>query len=488
MQKIGLKLSQQQRLSPQQILFMKLLEVPSAELESRIEAELEINPALEEGKEELQEDNAEENTDNEYETENDELFGEDDDNYLAEYMQHEEAQGYKMQGDGNYNDTDENKDMPLADDMSFTQSLLNQLGFLALDERMHSIGIQIIGSLDEDGYLRRKPESIANDLAFSQNLYIDDDEVLHVLAMIQKFDPAGIAARDLRECLLLQLHRKDNKDTDVINAISIVENAFDEFTKKHYDKILKKLPLSENDLKNALKVITKCNPKPGSGDENSVKNQTLIPDFTVTNHDGKLEVSLNAKNAPDLRVSPAYIEMFDTYDKTAGKDKKLKEAVTFVKQKLDAAHWFIDAIKQRQNTLLETMKTIVMLQKDFFITGDEMKLHPMVLKDVAEKLGMDVSTVSRVAGSKSVQTHHGTYALKYFFTEKLTTDAGEDISNMEVKTVLQQIIAEEDKHAPLRDEELEVILQSKGYNIARRTVAKYRELLDIPVARLRKEL
>lgn len=484
MQKLGLNLSLQQKLSPQQIQFIKLLEVPTAELENRIEEELEINPALEEG---LRENEVPleslQNNQNDSDEEGD--YDSNDDMSLSDYLGADDK-GYKMQGDGFEDDDD--KEMPLPDEISLQESLLTQLSFLGLNESQHTIGEQIIGSLDEDGYLRRNIEAIVNDLAFTQNINTDEDEVLSIIFKIQQFDPAGIAARDLQECLLLQLERKTTHLKDVNNAISIIEECFEEFTKKHYDKIVEKLSISEEDLKAALKVIVKCNPKPGAGNEALARSQYLIPDFIITNNNGKLELTLNSKNAPELQVSSSYIEMFDTYDKAAQKDKKMKEAVHFVKQKLDAAKWFIDAIKQRQNTLLLTMNAILQYQKEFFITQDESGLKPMILKDIADKIGMDVSTVSRVANSKSVQTEFGIFPLKYFFSEGITTDSGEDVSSREVKNVLAEIIANEDKSKPLGDEELEKILKEKGYSIARRTVAKYRELLNIPVARLRKEM
>jgi RNA polymerase sigma-54 factor len=391
-----------------------------------------------------------------------------------------------MHADGE--DDNEDKDIPFAEEVSLQEALLTQLSFLKLNETQYKIGEQIIGSIDEDGYLRRNIESIVNDLAFTQNIITDEDEVLSVLFKIQQFDPAGIGARNLQECLLIQLERKTDHLKEVNNAITIIEDYFEEFTKKHYDKIIQRMGIQEEDLKKALKIITKCNPKPGSGNETQAKSQFLIPDFIVVNNNGKLELSLNAKNAPELQISSSYIEMFDAYDKASKVDKKMKEAVTFVKQKLDAAKWFIDAIKQRQNTLLCTMNTILEFQKEFFLTQDESTLKPMILKDIAERINMDISTVSRVVNSKCVQTEFGIFPLKYFFSEGITTESGEDVSSKEVKNMLYQLIKEEDKSHPLGDEELEKLLKNKGYNIARRTVAKYREQLNIPVARLRKEL
>ena len=480
MQRLGLNQSLSQKLSPQQIQFIKLLQVPTAELESRIEEELEINPALEEGKDEAPESNEDQFNNDEKETDSKEDLDVDD------YIRDDDISGYKMQGDGP-NDEDE-KDMPMATSVSLSDTLLNQLGFLKLDERQTAIGKQLIGSIDGDGYIRRDLDLIVNDLAFSQNIETTVEEIEEVLFKIQDFDPAGIAARDLRECLLLQLERRHEDEHLIGIAKEILTNYFDEFTKKHYDKIQKRLDTTDADLKGAASIITKLNPKPGDLSGDDVKTQYIIPDFILTNNNNKLELSLNSRNAPDLKISRSYTEMFQSYDKSSKKDKKLKEAVSFVKQKLDAAKWFIDAIKQRQQTLLRTMEAIIKYQYDFFIEGDEGKLRPMILKDIATEINMDISTVSRVANSKSVQTEFGIYPLKYFFSEGIATDSGEDVSSREVKHILKEIIDAENKSKPYSDEKLEKLLNDKGYNIARRTVAKYREQLNIPVARLRKEL
>lgn len=480
MQKLGLIQTLSQKLSPQQIQFIKLLQVPTVELDTRIEAELEANPALEEGREEV--DDAAEQSD-EFEEKADTT---DDEINFEDYL-HDDYSGYKMQGDGK-NPDDEDREMPLATSSSLNEQLIAQLGFLGLDERQSKIGEQLIGSIENDGYIRRDLEAIVNDLAFSMNITTDQDELEDLLHDIQQFDPPGIAARNLQECLLLQLERKE-ENSEVELAIRIIEDCFNDFTKKHYDKIMKKLNISEEDIKSAIHLITKLNPKPGgtaSGD--IVKTQYLIPDFLLNNNNGKLELALNSRNAPELKISRSYSEMMDTYDKSKKKDKKLKETATFVKQKLDAAKWFIDAIKQRQHTLLNTMRAIVNYQYDFFLTGDESKLKPMILKDIANKINMDISTVSRVANSKSIQTEFGIYPLKYFFSEGISTDSGDDVSSREVKHHLKELIDQEDKKKPLSDDKLEKLLRQKGYNIARRTVAKYREQLNIPVARLRKEL
>lgn len=486
MSKLSLQQQLGQKLSPQQIQFIKLLQIPVSELNNRIEEELEINPALEEGAESLSsEDNGSDSE--EFDGENSDDFSSDTELDVGDYIRDEDIAGYKMQGDGP-NPDDEDREMPIVGGASLQESLLAQLGFLRLDERQHKIAEQIIGSIDEDGYVRRELELIVDDIAFSQNIETNIEELEELLFKIQDFDPAGIAARDLKECLLLQLERKDDDDPNVLLSRKIISDQFDEFTKKHYDKIQKKLEVSDEEIKHAVRLITRLNPKPGAGSGDDIKSQYIIPDFILQNNNGQLELFLNSKNAPELRVSRSYAEMFDTYDKSAKTDKKLKEAVSFVKQKLDAAKWFIDAIKQRQQTLLKTMHAILEYQHDFFLEGDESFLRPMILKDIADKIQMDISTVSRVANSKAVQTEFGTYPLKYFFSEGIATESGEDASSREVKQILRELIDAEDKHKPLSDEKLEKLLQKKGYTIARRTVAKYREQLNIPVARLRKEL
>lgn len=378
--------------------------------------------------------------------------------------------------------------MPIATHTSLSEQLISQLNFLGLDERRYQIGLQLIGSIESDGYIRRELEAIINDLAFSQNIDTDLEEVEELLEQIQQFDPPGIAARDLRECLLLQLERRPDPDKYHRLATEILRDHFKEFTKKHFDKICRKQGVDENSLREAIGIITKLNPKPGGVVDSSSRTQYVIPDFILNNNNGKLELSLNSRNAPDLKISRSYADMLQAYDKSNKKDKKLKETVTFVKQKLDSAKWFIDAIRQRQHTLLTTMDTIIRYQREFFLSGDESKLKPMILKDIANEIGMDISTVSRVANSKSVQTEFGVYPLKYFFSEGIATDSGEDVSSREVKNYLKGLVDKEDKRKPLSDDKLEKLLKEKGYNIARRTVAKYREQLQIPVARLRKEL
>jgi RNA polymerase sigma-54 factor len=486
MQKLGLSQSLQQKLSPQQIQFIKLLQVPTAELESRIEEELEINPALEEGEEKDTPEESNESNENE---EVPESSGSEEELDIKDYLRDDDYSGYKMQGDG---DDEDDREMPIPMSTTLHEQLMGQLDFLGLDEKQYPIGKQLIGSIEADGYIRRDLEAIVNDLAFSQGIETTAEEVESVLKKVQTLDPPGIAARTLQECLLLQLDRMDNgHDIDVAVAKKIIAECFDEFTKKHYQKIQKKLDTEDEDfVRDAIELIVKLNPKPGGGSTGAsmAKNQYIIPDFILTNNNGKLELALNSRNAPELRISRSYTDMFKAYDKSNKKDKKLKEAVTFVKQKLDAAKWFIDAIKQRQQTLLRTMKAIIDFQYEFFLEGDETKLKPMILKDIASMINMDISTVSRVASSKAVQTDFGIFPLKYFFSEGITTDSGEEVSSREVKQIIKDIIEKEDKKKPLSDDKLEKILNDKGYNIARRTVAKYREQLNIPVARLRKEI
>lgn len=505
MQKLTVKQSLSQKLSPQQIQFIKLLQIPTAELDSRVEEELESNPALEEGREKDKEDD----NDNDYdeldysETSLDSLQDSTSDVNIDDYLNRDDVAGYKMQGDGNYQEED--RDMPISSMSSLTDELTRQLGYLRLDERMHTIGMQLIGSIDDDGYIRRDIDAIVNDLAFIQNIQTDKNEVEKLLRRIQQFDPAGIGARDLQECLLIQLKRLEKnkkerienleeteaskKDFKVLeDATHIISMCFEEFKKKHFKKIQRKLNLSEDELRAAMNVILKLNPKPGGSGSGMVKVQYVIPDFTIKYNNGNLDLSLNSRNAPQLHISRNYTDMLESYDKSDKKDKKLKQEVSFVKQKLDAAKWFIDAIKQRQQTLLKTMNAIMEYQKEFFLEGEDSKLRPMILKDIANEIGMDISTVSRVANSKSVQTDFGVFPLKYFFSESIQTDSGEDVSSKEVKAILKELIEEESKRKPYSDDKLEKLLRARGYQIARRTVAKYREQLNIPVARLRKEV
>ncbi len=468
-----------QKLSPQQIQLMKLLQVPTMELEQRIKEEIEENPALEEGKEE--------NTDlDDYDT--GETESSDDDFDINDYLDDDLPQ-YKT-ASNNYSADDDDKVIPLSGGKSFHDLLVTQLGLRRLNEKEEVIANTIIGNIDDDGYVRRELIALVDDIAFGFNISVTEEEVEDVLFVIQDFEPAGVGARDLRECLLLQLERKHHGDISIYTAKKIVETSFDEFTKKHYDKIKKKFEISDDDLKDAINEITKLNPKPGNSlkeSTNSRNFQQIIPDFILSEEDGNLILSLNGRNAPQLKVSKTYENMLRTYAE-GGNSKSNKEAVQFVKQKLDAAKWFIEAIQQRQNTLLVTMNAILEYQHDFFLTGDETKLKPMILKDISEIVNMDISTISRVANSKFIATQFGTFKLKYFFSESLSTTSGEEVSTREVKKILEDAIGAETKKKPLTDQKLAELLKEKGYNIARRTVAKYREQLNIPVARLRKEI
>jgi RNA polymerase sigma-54 factor len=483
-----------QKLSPQQIQLMKLLQVPTASLEVRIKEEMEENPALELD-DETHDENADELKDefSEEEVEYDEPDGSEDEYEnidVSEYVSDgdDEVGDYKLRDD-NYPEDDDNKTIPHKTETSFFDTLLDQLGLLKLDEREQRIAEQIVGSIDADGYLRRETAAIVDDLAFRQNIIATDEEVESIIKKIQHFDPPGVGARDLQECLLIQLQRQKDEGKEVDIAIKAITKYFDEFTKKHYEKIQRGLNIDEDQLKEVMHQIIRLSPKPGGnvGEINKAESY-VVPDFFIFNNAGKLELTLNSRNAPELRISEGYRDMLKEYDRGAKKDKRQKEAVIFIKQKIDAAKWFIDAIKQRQHTLLSTMNAIMEHQYEFFLTGDETEMRPMILKDIAEKTGLDISTVSRVANSKFVQTEFGTYRLKFFFSESLSTDSGEEVSTREVKKILSDLIEVESKKRPLSDERLTELLQEKGYNIARRTVAKYREQLNIPVARLRKEL
>lgn len=475
-----------QKLSPQQIQLMKLLQVPTAELEQRIKEELEVNPALDEGSSEDERDeNAQEDTPAE---EKDEREEREDDLDLSDYYDEDEIASYKLKSD-NYADPDEDRTIPVAVESSFNEHLETQVGMLDLNEDQTRIAYQIIGSIDDDGYLRRELDAITDDLAFSQNVMAEPEDIEEVLAHVQNFDPPGVGARDLQECLLIQLRKLKRDDAEVLCAINIIKDQFDLFTKKHYEKLERNLNITEDELKAAMDVILKLNPKPGSAYSGGGRSgQYVTPDFFVTNNNGELMLTLNGRNAPELKVSRNFKEMLQTYDQSKKKTKEQKEAVMFIKQKIDSAKWFIDAIQQRQQTLLGTMQTLMDYQYEFFLTGDETNLKPMILKDIAEKTGLDISTVSRVANSKYVQTEFGTFSLKYFFSESLQTDSGEEVSTREVKSILNDLIGNENKRKPLSDQRLMEYLNDKGYNIARRTVAKYREQLNIPVARLRKEI
>lgn len=480
-----------QKLSPQQIQLMKLLQVPTASLEQRIKEELESNPALEEGNNDQDSDTKDERDDDFRESDGEtvDLDDKNEDIDINEYLNEDDYPYYKYNAN-NYGQDDETKEIPFSAGPSFQEFLLSQIGLRVLNEHQQVLASTIIGNINDDGYLMRDLNAMVDDLAFSQNVETSLEELENVLHIVQDFDPAGVGARNLQECLIIQLQKKEHPTQHTAMAIRILEKYFDEFTKKHYDKILKKLGITDEQLKEAIAEILHLNPKPGSAVASSSRShQTIIPDFIIYNTEGKPELYLNSKNAPELRVNRTYSEMLEGFAKNRNKaDRTQKEAVMFVKQKLDAAKWFIDAIKQRQETLFAVMSAILEYQYDYFLTGDETRLKPMILKDIADTVGLDISTVSRVANSKYVETPFGTFLLKSFFSESLSTDSGEEVSTREVKKILQECIEGENKRKPLTDEKLADILQQKGYNIARRTVAKYREQLDIPVARLRKEL
>lgn len=497
---------------------MKLLQVPAAMLEQRIKEELESNPALEEGRDEDEEDQEQEEQDEfpddvAFEAENGQDTSEadydlqadnqqegirdfeekpheeklNDDFDIDDYINDDDVPYYKTQINNSSPD-DDRYEAPVVNTISFQENLIAQLGEQNLDEKQYQIGLQLIGSFDEDGYLRRPIENLIDDLAFSQNITATEEEIMAILKLIHTFDPPGIGARNLQECLLLQLERKEPTKT-VHLARKTLSKFMEEFSKKHYEKIALSLALTDEEMKEVLHEILRLNPLPGSTfASGSRSTETVIPDFILTNDEGKLELSLNSKNAPDLKLSKTYLNMLQEYSKDKKKTQSTREALAFVKQKLDAAKWFIDAIQQRQHTLLNVMNTILEYQKEYFLEGDERKLRPMILKDIADIVKMDISTISRVANSKYIQTHFGTFLLKSFFSESLTTEAGEEVSSREVKKILSDAIAAEDKRNPVTDDQLSKLLKEKGYNLARRTVAKYREQLNIPVARLRKEL
>jgi RNA polymerase sigma-54 factor len=475
-----------QRLSPQQIQLMKLLQVPTASLETRIKEELEENPALELEPERFEE---KENTSEEFEPAEESTTDSYEEDSVSDYIQDDDDEAdYKLR-DTNYPEFSEEKEHPIQSGTSFYDLLTDQLHLLNLNETQQIIAEQVVGSIDEDGYLRRDTSAMVDDLAFRQNLIVTEADVEAIIEMIQQFDPPGVAARNLQECLLLQLKRKEHADSLATLAIIILTNYFDEFSRKHYDKIQKAISITEDEMRAVIQLVTKLNPKPGGeAPDEAQELKYVIPDFFIYNNGGKLELTLNSRNAPELRISEGYRDMLRDYEKGAKNDKRQKEAVLFIKQKIDAAKWFIDAIQQRQQTLLLTMQAILEHQQDFLMSGDESDLRPMILKDVAAATGLDISTVSRVANSKYVQTEFGTFRLKYFFNEALVTDTGEEISTREVKRILSDLVATEDKRNPVSDERLTELLQEKGYEIARRTVAKYREQLMIPVARLRREL
>ncbi len=523
MLKQGQYLKQLQKLSPQQIQFMKLLQIPTANLEERIKEEMEANPALEEGYDDeelhtdqdtsadIQETNLSEPAPQKEDTEENESgdnassdeaefdgldqtneaedSAAENDTDLSDYMNDEEdVADYKLSTERDPND-DSQRTYPVAVSRSFLEYLEEQVLMLNLDERRLQLAQYIVGSIDADGYLRRPLDAMVDDIMFSINIDTNEKELESILELIQQLEPAGVGARDLKECLLLQIQRI--KEHPVINKIAatVIKKHFEEFVKKHYEKLQRQLDVQDDTFKMVMETILKLNPKPGSAYQGGSSTEYfLLPDFYLTNNDGELEVTLNGMNVPDLRISNNFKEMLKEYSLSANKDQKQKEAVMFIKQKIDSAKWFIDSIRQRQNTLLFTMNAIIDYQREYFLTGDDTKLRPMILKDIADRIGMDISTVSRVANSKYIQTEFGTFKLKSFFSESLSTDTGDEVSTREVKKILTDFIAAESKKKPLSDQKLTKLLNEKGYNIARRTVAKYREQLDIPVARLRKQI
>jgi len=474
-----------QKLSPQQIQMIKLLEVPAMQLEQRIKKELEENPALEEGPEEddLQADEEVE-VDPEQEERDQEEFALDD------YLNDEDIPDYRLQVNNVSKDDDRREDIPYATGLSFHENLISQFNMRIDTEREETLGEYIIGNIDDDGYLRREVDNMVDDLAFLQNITTDEEELKAILTIIQDLEPAGIGARDLRECLLLQIGRKDQSVPSVALTKTVLTDYFEEFSKRHYEKIMLRLMISEDDMKGVINEVLKLNPKPGGAmnDPYTRSAQQIIPDFILERTDSELELSMNNRTIPELKVNRGYSEMLESYSRERKAGKQNRDAILFVKQKLDSAKWFIDAMKQRQNTLLLTMNAILEYQKEYFTEGDDTKLRPMILKDVAEMTGLDISTVSRVANSKYIQTHFGIFPLKFFFSEGMQTDGGDEVSTREIKRILHECINNEEKRRPLTDEKLTEILQKKGYQIARRTVAKYREQLNIPVARMRKEI
>lgn len=467
----------QQKLSPQQIQMIKLLELPSLQLEQRVKKELEENPALEEGDEPEEIETQEETPE---ETDQDEFS-------LEDYLGEDDIPDYKL-STNNYSKDDERKEMPLSGGQTFIDYLDDQLLLKNVSAETYTLAKYLLGNLDNDGYLRRGIEDVVDDLAFSQNIIVESEQIESALNVVQSLDPAGVGARNLKECLLIQLSRKEKQTDEVRLAYKILDRFFESFTKKHYSKIISRLKISEDMLRDVLDIIVKLNPKPGASIGGNAVLQTIIPDFITNVVDGNVELSLTARNAPELHVNRTYTTMIETFNYQKNKTTKDREAILFVKQKLDSAKWFIDAIRQRQNTLRVTMEAIIQHQYSFFLEGDEQLLNPMILKDIADVTNLDISTISRVANSKYVQTPFGNYQLKYFFSESMQKEDGEEVSTRQIKTILMELIDEEDKQKPFTDEKLAEILKEKGFLIARRTVAKYREQLNIPVGRLRKEL
>jgi len=478
-QDLHLKLSQ--KLSPQQIQLMKLIQLPTLSFEQKLQRELEENPALEAGKE------GAENEDPDFQQEEERDVIDADDINIDEYLSDDEIPSYRLSAN-NYSPDDDDKQIPYASGVSFTQFLMDQMRTFTIDEKESQIARFLVGSIDETGYIRRTLLDIVDDLAFTENLFVDEFEVRKVLGLVQQLDPAGVGALDLQDCLMLQLQRKEQTSSVVI-ANEMITSHFTSFSKKHFSKLMSALQIDEEQLKKAIKEIEKLNPKPGASYASSTKiNSHITPDFTILIVEDELQLKLNGRNAPELHVSSSYKNMMAGYKESKVKNKAQQEAVLFIKQKLDAAKWFIDAVKQRNHTLLITMNAILNYQKEFFLTGDEQKIRPMVLRDIASIIQMDISTVSRVANSKYVETPYGTRLIKSFFSEGVTNSEGEDVSSIEIRKALEDIINTEGKSNPLTDEQLKEALHQKGYPVARRTVAKYRDIIGAPVARLRKKL
>ena len=477
-QQLQIKLSQ--KLSPQQIKLMKLIQLSTLDLEQKIEAEMGENPALESGAEVVKSDNQENDFEENTKIETDEI---DIDQYLSD----DEIPSYRLYSN-NYSSDDEERSVPLSGGISFHQSLLQQMGNLILNEDEMLIAEFLIGSIDDSGYVRRSDDELIDDLAFTQNIFTDKNQLNKVIRSVQSLDPPGVGARSLKECLQLQLEKKKKDRPEVVHALKIIKEEFDHFSHKHFTKLQDRVGITQEELKKALEIIARLNPKPGGALSSTIQNTHVVPDFILTLEDGRIEVKLNRRNAPQLKVSNAYKDMLEGYQEGDKKSKTQQDAVQFIKQKLDAAKWFIDAIQQRHQTLTLTINAIVAHQKEYFLSGDERKLKPMILKDIANKIDMDISTISRVANSKFIDTPYGVKLLKTFFSEGLKNEEGEDVSSIEIKNILSQLIAEENKKKPLTDEILSKLMKEKGYIVARRTIAKYREQLDIPVARLRKKL
>jgi len=477
-QQLQIKLSQ--KLSPQQIKLMKLIQLSTLDLEQKVESEIGENPALESGIEIVKNENSENDYDENTKIETDEI---DIDQYLSD----DEVPAYRLYTN-NFSSDDEDRTVPLSGGISFHQYLHQQMGNLILNDDEMQIAEFIIGSIDDSGYLRRTEDQLIDDLAFTQNIFVEKKQLEKIIRSVQSLDPPGVGARDLRECLQLQLEKKKKDRPELIHALKIIKDEFEHFSHKHYSKLQDRIGITEEELKKVLDIISRLNPKPGGALSSTIQNTHVVPDFIMTLEDGEIDVQLNRRNAPQLKISNAYKEMLMGYQESQKKSKTQQEAVQFIKQKLDSAKWFIEAIQQRHMTLTLTINAIVEHQKEYFLTGDERKLKPMILKDIADKVQMDISTISRVANSKYIDSPYGVKLLKTFFSEGLKNEEGEDVSSIEIKNFLSQLIAEENKQKPLTDDFLSKLMKEKGYIVARRTIAKYREQLDIPVARLRKEL